>query len=106
MALNDEREHHLMVAIFSVAAAMVGVCLTGIGLLQVFSSARRVGTLADELLVADAALFLGCCFFAFLSFRVRQHALQQKLRKVADTLFFLGLLLMAVTCGLIALTLV
>lgn len=101
MSGNDEREHNVTVAIFSVSAAMVGVCLTGIGLLRVVNSMRGLNTLADELLAVDAVLFLSCCLVAFLSFRSRRATLQQRLRKIADGLFFVGLLLMVVICGLI-----
>ena len=66
---NEERNYSLMLAIFSVAAAMVGVCLTGIGLFQVVSSVRKVGSLVDELLAANAAIFLLCCLFSFLALR-------------------------------------
>lgn len=101
MSMNDEREHNLMVAIFSVAAGMVGVCLTGIGLLQVVSSVRKVSTFADDLLAVDALLFLACCLFGFLSFRVRAAALQGRLRKAADASFFVGLVMMAAIAGLL-----
>lgn len=101
MTMNDEHERGLMIAVFSVSAGMVGVCLTGIGLLQVVNSVRAISTLADEFLAADAVMFLGCCLLCFLSFRVSHHAIQLKLRKAADALFFIGLLTMVVVCGLI-----
>jgi hypothetical protein len=101
MSSLDEREHNVLVAIFSVSAAMVGVCLTGIGLLQVVGSVRPLSTLADELLAVDAVLFLSCCLVAFLSFRTQRTATKLRLRQVADGLFFFGLLLMVVVCGLI-----
>lgn len=100
--MNDEREHNLMIAIFSVSAGMVGVCLTGVGLLQVANSVRRIETLADELLVADAVLFLCSCLLIFLSFRVRHEGVLRRLRKIGDVLFFLGLMLMVSTGGVIA----
>lgn len=104
MAEDDSREHNVMVAIFSVAAGMIGVCLTGIGLLHVANVMRQISTLADELLAVDAILFLGCCLVAFLSFRVESLPPQRRLRKAADALFFFGLLLMVVICALITST--
>ncbi|HEY8994683.1 MAG TPA: hypothetical protein VIM71_08480 [Lacunisphaera sp.] len=93
-----------MVAVFSVAAGMIGVCLTGIGLLHVANAMRRITTLADELLAVNALFFLGCCLTAFLSFRIRHGAMRHRLRQTADALFFFGLLLMVVICALITLT--
>ena len=42
----------------SISAAMVGVCLTGIGLLRVSMNLSKSGTIADDLLAFDAILFL------------------------------------------------
>ena len=100
----NENERNVMIAIFSVAAGMIGVCLTGIGLLQVAGSVRRLSTLADEFLAMDAILFLGCCLAAFLSFRSRSEVNQRRLRKSADGMFFFGLLLMVVICGMVTST--
>lgn len=104
MAFEDPQEHNIMVAIFSVAAGMIGVCLTGIGLLHVANTLRQISTLADELLAVDAILFLGCCLTAFLSFRISRDVVQRRLRKTADAMFFFGLLLMVVICALITST--
>jgi len=93
-----------MLAIFSVAAGLIGVCLTGIGLLHVANAMHQIRTLADELLAMDATLFLGCCLTAFLSFRLTRPVAQQRLRKAADAMFFFGLLLMVVVCALITST--
>lgn len=101
---DDNREHNVMLAIFSVASGLIGVCLTGIGLLHVANTVRKLSTLADELLAVDATLFLGCCLTAFLSFRIARPVIQRRLRQSADLLFFLGLLLMVAACALITST--
>ena len=98
---NDDREFNVMLAIFSVSAGMVGVCLTGIGLLQVITSLQKAGSLSDEFLSVDAVLFLACCLLSFLWFRLKHTPLKRRLRQLSDVLFFLGLLLMAVICVLI-----
>ncbi|MEJ1973401.1 MAG: hypothetical protein WDM96_13350 [Lacunisphaera sp.] len=99
--MADEADtDNVMVAVFSVAAGMIGVCLTGIGLLHVANAMRQVATLADELLAVDAMFFLGCCLAAFLSFRLKLPV-QRRLRQVADALFFFGLLLMVVVCVMV-----
>lgn len=95
-----------MLAIFSVSAGMVGVCLTGIGLLQVVTSVKKAGTISDELLAVDAGLFLVCCLLIFGSFRLKRDGIRQRLQKAADTAFFLGLVLMAIICVLITMAFV
>jgi hypothetical protein len=102
---EDSQEHNVMVAVFSVAAGMIGVCLTGIGLLHVANAMRQITTLADELLAVNSLFFLGCCLTCFLSFRLKRDRVRHRLRQAADTLFFFGLLLMVVICALIARTL-
>jgi hypothetical protein len=99
---DDNREFSVMVAIFSVSAGMVGVCLTGIGLVQVLTSLKKVSTLADEFLSVNASIFLCCCLLTFISFRLRHARAKEKLQRVADVLFFVGLLMMAVICVLIS----
>lgn len=99
---DDNREFSVMVAIFSVSAGMMGVCLTGIGLVQVLTSLKKAGTLADEFLSINASVFLCCCLLTFISFRLRHSGAKIKLQRVADVLFFVGLLMMAVICVLIS----
>lgn len=97
---GDERDYNLMLAIFSVAAAMVGVCLTGIGLLQVVSSVRQISTIGDELLAVDSIVFLGCCLVSFVALRRARPS--PRLRQVADGLFFVGLIVVTAVCALVA----
>ena len=91
-----------MLAVFSVSAGMVGVCLTAIGLIQVFSRLSEVSTLCDELLVIDALLFLLACVSSYwaLHNRLRRH--YRRLRLAVDTLLMVGIVLMVVVCGLFA----
>ncbi|MEP6937241.1 MAG: hypothetical protein ABI871_04150 [Chthoniobacterales bacterium] len=87
--------------IFTVSAAMVGVCLTVIGLLRVIISAQNVDTLADDLLVCDALLFLVSCLLSYFALRRRLARRMYKVERAADTVFVLALLLMVAVCGLI-----
>lgn len=98
----EQREFELSLAVFSVAAALIGVCLTGIGLLQVLHGLNQISTLGDELLALDAVLFLVTCVMSFLSFRTRQSHRRMSLRKVADVIFLVGLSLLAAVSGLIS----
>ena len=77
---------------------MVGVCLAGIGLLHIIGALGPVNALGDDLLAADALLYLLAAYFAFWALRI--DPMQQALRheKVADGLFLSALTLMVVIC--------
>lgn len=102
---REQRDYALTLQVFSVAAAMVGVCLTGIGILRLIANQRRTETIGDDLLALDAVLFVACCILAFWSFKTRDPAFQRWLRVIVDTLFLLALSGMAGICLVIAYTL-
>ena len=60
---NTHLEQDICIHIFTVSSAMVGVCLTVIGLIRVVITLGRADTLADDFLAGDALLFLipACC---------------------------------------------
>jgi hypothetical protein len=62
---NSHLEQDICIHIFTVSCAMVGVCLTVIGLVRVVITLGTADTLADDFLAADALLFSGF-LFAFL----------------------------------------
>ena len=53
---NQQLEADICVHIFSVSAALVGVCLTVIGSIHIVISTSKVDTLVDDFLAADALL--------------------------------------------------
>ena len=75
------------------SAAVVGVCLTVIGIMRIVINAQKVDSLADDFLAVDAVLFLASCF---LSYR-RMH----RVENFADGIFLVALLVMAGICGFI-----
>jgi inner membrane protein involved in colicin E2 resistance len=100
-ALREEHEHDLTVHVFTISAGMVGVCLTGIGLLRVIIAQTKVSTFGDDLLAADAVMFMTCCFLSFWSFKTISAPRRHAMRWVIDGLFMIALALMVVVCGLI-----
>ena len=88
----------LLMRIFSGSTSMVGVCLGGIGLLHIIGALGPVNHLGDDLLAADALLYLLAAFFSFWALRIDhvQQALQHE--KIADALFLLALTLMVGVC--------
>jgi hypothetical protein len=94
-------EEDICKQIFSVSAAMVGVCLTVIGLVRVIISVQQVDNFAGDLLSVDALLFLCSCLSAYWALRMRSFRRMHRLERMADGLFILGLILMVAVCGII-----
>jgi hypothetical protein len=99
---REAREHDLTMHVFTISAGLVGVCLTAIGLLRIFTAHTSITTIADELLAADAVLFMVCCSLSFWSFKTGDERLRRLLRRVIDSLFMLALAFMVIVCALIA----
>ncbi len=103
---QEQREYDLTLHVFSIFAAMIGVCLTAIGILRLVAAQTKVQTLGDEFLTADAVLFVICCFLSFWSFKTKQLRLRQRLRLFVDVLLMVALVVMVGVCAIIAYALV
>lgn len=102
---SEQREHDLTMHVFAVSAAMVGVCLTAIGILRLVAAQTQAQTIGDDLLAVDAVVFVLCTTLAFWSFKTKQTVARRRLRLAVDTLFLVGLTAMAGICAIIAYTL-
>ena len=87
--------------IFSVSSAMVGVCLTVIGLIRVVITLGRADTLADDFLAGDALLLLVSCLLSYWALRSRSLYRMHRLEKIADGIFILAMIGMVIICALI-----
>ena len=95
-------EKDISIHIFSVSAALVGVCLTVISVVRVVITTAKINTVADDILAADALLFLTSCLLAYSAMRSRtEKRMRPGQSSAADAVFIVGLLLMAAVCGLI-----
>jgi hypothetical protein len=94
-------EEDLSVHILSVSAAMVGVCLTVIGLIRIVITMGKFDTIADNLLAVASLIFLVACVCSYWALRTRGARRMHRLERVADAAFLLGLLLMVLVCGII-----
>ncbi len=54
---DNHLEEDISIHIFTVSSAMVGVCLTVIGLIRVVITFGKADTVADDLLAVDASSF-------------------------------------------------
>ena len=100
---NDKRalEEDICVHIFAASAALLGVCLTVIGIIRVIIATSNVDTVADDLLAIDALLFLGSCLLSYWALRTRSRRRMYRVERVADAIFIVGLMLMTAVCGVI-----
>jgi hypothetical protein len=94
-------EEDICVHIFTVSAAMVGVCLTVIGLIRVVITFGKVDTVTDDLLAADALLFLIACLSSYWALRSRSISRMHRVERVADGAFIVAMILMTAICGFI-----
>lgn len=97
----DERVCRL---ICPMAAAMVGVCLTGIGLLHVGIAWGKRASFADDLLAIDSLIFLIAMLASYLAVRTpdaRGRTWLHRLEQVADASFIVAMLLLTAACFVI-----
>src|SRR5881394_4454306 len=101
---NNHLEQDICIHIFTVSSAMVGVCLTVIGLIRVVITLGSADTLADDLLAVDALLFLLSCLLSYWALRSRGLRRMHRLEKIADGIFIVAMIGMVVVCALITYT--
>ena len=94
-------EEDICIYLFTVSSAMVGVCLTVIGLIRVVITLGKIDTIADDLLSADALLFLIACLLSYWALRTRSLRRMHRVERIADRIFILAMILMTAICGVI-----
>jgi esterase/lipase superfamily enzyme len=95
--LNEDISVH----IFTVSSAMVGVCLTVIGIIRIVITIGKVDTLADDLLAGDALLFLASCLSSYFALRTRNVERMHRVERFADYVFIAALVVMVAVCMVI-----
>lgn len=94
----DERTCRL---ICPIASGMVGVCMTGIGLLRVAFAMHGRQTFADDLLSIDALLFLLATLSSYFALRFQSNLRLHWLERIADATFIIAMLLLTIACFVI-----
>ena len=97
----EQRAEGICLHIFTTSAALVGVCLTVLGVFRAMVPVRELRSLGDDLLAMDALVFLVSCFVAYIALRTPLRARRERLERVADVLFLAGLSLMTLVCILL-----
>lgn len=100
-SFHSRLDEDISVHIFSASAAMVGVCLTVIGIFQI-GRLQEIGSISDNVLAINALVFLTSCILAYVALRSRDNARRHFLERLADIIFIVGLCLMAIVCFLVA----
>ena len=98
---ENHLEEDISIHIFTVSSAMVGVCLTVIGLIRVVITFGKADTVADDLLAVDAFLFLSSCLISYSALRTRSKRRMHRRERIGDGIFILAMILMVVICGFI-----
>jgi uncharacterized membrane protein YqjE len=98
---NTSLEKDICIHIFTVSSAMVGVCLTVIGLIRVVITLGKADTLTDDLLASDALLFLASCLLSYWALRSRGLRRMHRVERIADGIFILAMIGMVAICGMI-----
>lgn len=96
-----EFEEDICIHIFTVSSAMVGVCLTVIGLIRVVITLGKANTLADDLLAGDALLFLVSCFLSYAALRSRGFRRMHRIERAADAVFIFAMIVMVAICAIL-----
>lgn len=91
----------MCVHIFTTSAAMIGVCMTVVGVLHVVSVLRKVDTFGDDLLCINSLIYLASCLTAYWALRTRRRKRNRMLEWVADWLFLAGLVLSTIATAFI-----
>jgi hypothetical protein len=99
--IERELTIQLYTQMFALGGAMVGVCLTVIGVLRLIIEVKGYRTMADDLVAIDGILFLLTCVFSFLTLKATSPTRRKTFQRVTDTVFLGAITLMMVICALI-----
>ena len=98
-----QRDIYLHVS--EVSVAMIGVCLTGVSILNVDQDINDVNTYVDDLLAIDAFVFLTAYLLSYWVVRTMTNNNRnvRKIGNIANIIFLIGMIFMAIVCGCIVL---
>ena len=80
-----------LLQLLAVAATLAGLSITSVALLHTVGQTRLTPTIADDVLLLSALLFLLCTYAIFFALRTRKPRWALMLERLADALFLLAL---------------
>jgi hypothetical protein len=99
---DDERVYSHLLTLLSVSAAMVGVCITAIGLVSVIEALNKVEHIVDDLLALSTIVFSCVTLMSFLGIRTRIRRSFPRYMLVLDVLFCVGIAMMVIASMLLS----
>lgn len=97
----EKKEESIAQHIFSVSAAMVGVCLTVIGIINIITEFSKTKSIADDVIVINAMFFLASCLLSYTAIKTKNRKIRLRLEKTADLFFLSALIIMVGVCSIL-----
>ena len=91
-------DENACIMVCSISSAMVGVCLTGIGLMGVIIRSQNRQTVADDLLSLNALGFLAATLASYFAIRTRSASRMHWLESISDGAFIGSIVLLTLNC--------
>jgi magnesium-transporting ATPase (P-type) len=93
-------ERDIYLHISEISVMMVGVCLTGVSIMQVDEDIQDAGTYIDDLLAIDSCIFLIAALIAYWVIRVTTHSNRnvRKVGNIANIIFLIGMIVIVIVC--------
>jgi uncharacterized membrane protein len=106
-------QRDIFLHVSEVSVAMIGVCLTGVSILNVDQDINDLNTYVDDLLAIDLFIFLTSYLLSYWVVRVMtksdspgERLRQRNVRRIANianAIFLIGMIFMAIVCASIVL---
>ena len=96
-------ERDIYMHISEVSVAMIGVCLTGVSIMQVDQDIDEFSTYIDDLLAVDSLIFLTSFLLAYWLIRVTMKGNRhiRKVSRIANIVFLSGMIVMVIVSVMI-----
>ncbi len=98
---DDDRNYTHLLTLLSVSAAMVGVSLTAVSLVNVIESLNQWEGWVDDLLAVGSLMFSLVTLLSFLGIRTKIRYTWPRYVMILDVLFCLGIITMVVSSFLL-----
>jgi hypothetical protein len=99
---EDEQRFLHFLTLWTASSAMIGICLTAIGIVGILNTLSKTQGTIDELLAFASVLFLTSTILSYVGVRVRRLRHRPGFVIAVDLVFVTGLILVVVSAMLIA----
>ena len=96
-------QRDIFLHVSEVSVAMIGVCLTGVSILNVDQDINDLNTYVDDLLAIDAFIFLTSYLLSYWVVRVMTKSDRdvRRIGNIANAIFLIAMIFMAFVCAAI-----